>query len=138
MRLPFFKLFSNVVHFCPNLQIFYPFLSFSWKIARMTLLSRIGPVRSCRSYDEVFRVWFFETIHKLFLSGRDFLWKVYTYWCKEIIEIFCFFYWVSNGIIISNYGKYVTTFLCFLGDMISCRPLHILLESFLFYSKWFW
>ena len=26
MRLPFFKIFSNFVHFCPNFQIFWPFL----------------------------------------------------------------------------------------------------------------
>ena len=28
MRLPFFKLFSNFVHICPNFKIFCPFLSF--------------------------------------------------------------------------------------------------------------
>ena len=28
MRLPFFKIFSNFVHFCPNFQIFCPFLLF--------------------------------------------------------------------------------------------------------------
>ena len=27
-HLPFFKIFSNFVHFCPNLQIFCPFLPF--------------------------------------------------------------------------------------------------------------
>ena len=26
MRLPFFKIFSNFVHFCPNFQMFWPFL----------------------------------------------------------------------------------------------------------------
>ena len=27
-HLPFFKIFSNFVHFCPNFQIFCPFLTF--------------------------------------------------------------------------------------------------------------
>ena len=31
MRLPFFKIFSNFVHFCRNFQIFCPFLPFSEK-----------------------------------------------------------------------------------------------------------
>ena len=43
LRLAFFKVFLNFVHFCPNFQIFCPFLPFFWKIARMPLLSRIGP-----------------------------------------------------------------------------------------------
>ena len=47
-HLPFFKLFSSFVHFCPNFQIFcsflpFFFLSFFWKIACIPLLSRIGP-----------------------------------------------------------------------------------------------
>ena len=42
MRLPFFKIFSYFVHFCPNLQIFCPLLPFFFKIARVLLLSRIG------------------------------------------------------------------------------------------------
>ena len=51
----FFKLFSNFVHFCINFQIFCPFLlflTFSWpflpllsKIARMPLLSMVGPAK---------------------------------------------------------------------------------------------
>ena len=46
MRLPFFIIFSNFVHFCQNFQMFYPFclfLPFFWKFACMPLLSRIGP-----------------------------------------------------------------------------------------------
>ena len=54
-HLPLFKIFWNFVHFCPNCPIFCPFLlffnvflpcfcSFFWKIVRMLLLSRIGPV----------------------------------------------------------------------------------------------
>ena len=53
-HLPFFKVFSNFVHFCPNFQIFCPFcpfwtffrpfLPFFWKISCMPLLSRIGTV----------------------------------------------------------------------------------------------
>ena len=43
MRLPFSKIFSNFVHFCPNFQIFCPFLPFLWKITHIPLLSRIGP-----------------------------------------------------------------------------------------------
>ena len=39
--LPFLKIFSNFVHFCPNFQIFCPFLPFFWKIARIPILSRI-------------------------------------------------------------------------------------------------
>ena len=51
-HLPFFKILSNFVHFCPNFQIFCRFLPFYyyfyiflhfWKIARMPLLSRIDP-----------------------------------------------------------------------------------------------
>ena len=52
-HMPFFKLFSNFVHFCPNFQIFclfllffnifHPFLVLFLKIAGVPLLSRIGP-----------------------------------------------------------------------------------------------
>ena len=51
-HLPFFKIFSNFVHFYPNFQIFClfcPFLTFFCsfcpfsEIARLPLLSRIGP-----------------------------------------------------------------------------------------------
>ena len=46
-HLPFFKIFSNFVHFCPNFQIFCPFSTFlcpfSQKWLPMPLLSRIGP-----------------------------------------------------------------------------------------------
>ena len=42
-HVPFFKIFSNFVHFCPNFPIFCPFLHFFWKISRMPLLSRIDP-----------------------------------------------------------------------------------------------
>ena len=52
-HLPFFKIFSNFVHFCWNFRILYsfmplltfvyPVLSFSWKILCMSLLSRKGP-----------------------------------------------------------------------------------------------
>ena len=42
-RLPFFKIFSFFIHFCPNFQIFCPFLPFFWIIARMPLLSNIDP-----------------------------------------------------------------------------------------------
>ena len=37
LRLPFFKIFSNFVHFCPNFRIFCPFLPFVWNIACMSL-----------------------------------------------------------------------------------------------------
>ena len=44
--LTFFKIFSNIVHFCPDFQIFCAFLTFFlpffWKITCMPLLSRIG------------------------------------------------------------------------------------------------
>ena len=43
MRLSFFKMFSDFVHFCPNFQIFCLFCLFSEKITRMPFLSRIGP-----------------------------------------------------------------------------------------------
>ena len=53
-------LFQNIFQFCtflPNFQIFCPFLTFfcpflplSWKIARIPLLSRIGPVFSTVFY----------------------------------------------------------------------------------------
>ena len=42
--LPFFKILSKFVYFCPNFQIFCPFLPFFLKIACMPVLSRIGPV----------------------------------------------------------------------------------------------
>ena len=42
-HMPFFKIFSDFIHFCPNFQIFCLCLLFFWKIARMHLLSRIGP-----------------------------------------------------------------------------------------------
>ena len=46
-QLPFFKIFSNFVHFCPNFQMFCPFSTFicpfSEKWLPMPLLSRIGP-----------------------------------------------------------------------------------------------
>ena len=45
-HLPFFPIFSNLVHFCPNFEVFCPFLTFFclfWaKITCMSLLSRIG------------------------------------------------------------------------------------------------
>ena len=44
MRLPFFKIFSYFVTFCSNCQIIDPFLPFFWKISRMPLVSRIGPI----------------------------------------------------------------------------------------------
>ena len=57
-HLPLFKIFSNFVHFCPDSQIFCPFFPvehflsffcpFFWKIARMPLLSRIGPVKQLK------------------------------------------------------------------------------------------
>ena len=43
-HLPFFKILSNFVHFCLNVQIFCPFLPFFVK-NRKPLLSRIGPAR---------------------------------------------------------------------------------------------
>ena len=53
MRLPFFKIFLNFVHFCPNFQIFCPFFAlFSycfWKIARMPLLSKLRPDLNMRN-----------------------------------------------------------------------------------------
>ena len=42
-HLPSLKIFSNFEHFCPNFQIFCPFLPFFWKKACILLLSRIGP-----------------------------------------------------------------------------------------------
>ena len=49
-HMPFFKIFYNFVHFCPNFQIFCPFwpflnifLLFFCKIACAPLLCRIGP-----------------------------------------------------------------------------------------------
>ena len=53
-HLPFFKIFWNFVHFCPNFQIFCScllvfnnflpfFCPFFWKFACMPLVSRIGP-----------------------------------------------------------------------------------------------
>ena len=46
IHLPFFKMFSKFVHFCPNFLIFCPFLTFFdffWKITPIPLLSRISP-----------------------------------------------------------------------------------------------
>ena len=50
-------------------------------------------------------------ICKRFLSRRDFLLNV----CKEIVEIFCYFNWASDSIIVSNYGRYITTLFVFSG-----------------------
>ena len=50
MRLPFFKIYLNFVHFCPNFRIFCPFPPFFWKIACMPLLSRIGPTPEQRQW----------------------------------------------------------------------------------------
>ena len=45
-QLPFFKMFSNFVRFCPNFQIFFPFSTFPCPFSKesqsMPLLSRIG------------------------------------------------------------------------------------------------
>ena len=46
MKLPFFEIFSNFVHFCLNFLTFCPFLPFFWKIPRMSLLSGIGPANT--------------------------------------------------------------------------------------------
>ena len=43
MKLPFFKIFSIFVHFCPNFQIYGPLLPFFWKITCMLFFSKIGP-----------------------------------------------------------------------------------------------
>ena len=40
--LPFFKIFSNLVHFCLDFQTFCHFLTFVWKITCMPLLYRIA------------------------------------------------------------------------------------------------
>ena len=48
-RLPFFKIYSNFVHFCPNSQMFCPFFNISvlffWKITPTPLLFRMGPAQ---------------------------------------------------------------------------------------------
>ena len=44
-HVPFFKISSNFVHFCPNFQFFAHFkhfFAFFWKITCMSLLSRIN------------------------------------------------------------------------------------------------
>ena len=46
------QIFSNLVYFCPNFQIFCPFLSFFWKFAVMALLSRIGTVKAPMLYSK--------------------------------------------------------------------------------------
>lgn len=47
IHLPFFKIYSNFVYFCPNVQIICPFFNIPsglfWKIALTPLLSRKGP-----------------------------------------------------------------------------------------------
>ena len=69
-HLPFFKMFSNFVHFCPNFQIFCLFLPFFWKIARMPLLSRISPGRYClSSNDFAKRLWILK-IHWFIFTRR--------------------------------------------------------------------
>ena len=84
-------------------------------------------IRSCRRYDEVFRISFFQIIYRSFLSRRDFLLKVCTYWCKENIEISCYFNWVTDSI---SSAIMADTLPPFLEDIISCIPCHIVLESF--------
>ena len=67
MRLLLSKIFSNYVHFCLNFQIFCPFLplfcAFSEKIARVPLLSRIGP-----ELIAFFTWWFWKVLRELFVN----------------------------------------------------------------------
>ena len=86
MRLPFFKIFSYFVGFCPNFQIFCPFLLFFllcfWKIAHMPLLSRIGPGNIGVKWIKMFKdVYLLKPFKAWCLPGppttrKGFLWKV--------------------------------------------------------------
>ena len=49
MRLPFLKIFSNFLHFCPHFQIFCPFLPFFLKIALMPFHSGTGHGHRCQT-----------------------------------------------------------------------------------------
>ena len=46
MRLPFFKIFSNFIYFCPNFHILSPFCPFSEKTLCMPLLSKLELVQT--------------------------------------------------------------------------------------------
>ena len=75
--LPFFKIFSNFVHFCSNFQIFCPFLTlfppflpFFWKITCMPLLSKIGPdlqILATESPLKIMENYFYFTLKALFV-----------------------------------------------------------------------
>ena len=75
--LPFFKIFSNFVHFCSNFQIFCPFLTlfppflpFFWKITCMPLLSKIGPdlqILATESPLKIMENYFYFTLKVLFV-----------------------------------------------------------------------
>ena len=88
-HLLIFKLFSNFVHFCPNFQIFCPFLPFFGIITRMPLLSRIGPVRvlnlPClkRFKDFLFQV---SLLHVQFFSTISFIKGFTSYVLRLLLE----------------------------------------------------
>ena len=75
--LPFFKIFSNFVHFCSNFQIFCPFLTlfppflpFFWKITCMPLLSKTGPdlqILATESPLKIMENYFYFTLKALFV-----------------------------------------------------------------------
>ena len=83
MRLPFFKLFSNFVHTCPNFKIFCPFLSFLalfLKNHKHAVTFQSKPVRALRerffeiwasgSLENAFPTHFLGSNHTLFIADK--------------------------------------------------------------------
>ena len=83
MRLPFFKLFSNFVHICPNFKIFCPFLSFLalfLKNRKHAITFQIKPGRAPRgkffgiwasgSLENAFPTHFLGSNHTLFIADK--------------------------------------------------------------------
>ena len=132
-HLPFLKIFSNFVHFCPNFQILCPFfntfLPFFWKIACMPLLSRTDPGYQINCFIKCIKVqtkyflpkrsyllvksqfWFVKTSYnRLHFMNCGYSWYYQRKSCFELLGIF---YFVKD--METNYGS---VFIIFSNDSI--------------------
>ena len=102
-HLPFFKTSSNFEHFCPNFQIFFPFLPFFQhffalflKIIRMLVLPRIGPDPNFKEKIEL-KDWIKKMRLKYLKNGKKHVYfQSYDYNVKH--SSFCIFYWRQQKI----------------------------------------
>ena len=123
-HLLFFKIFSNFVYFWPNFHIFCPFLPFFnifllffWKIARMPLLSRIGPDKRIwwNKWLEIGWLFYLFSTYLYFFGTNDaasksiilsyiniFVWKI------EKLLMFCFLLLSNNTLHVMFY-----TYICY-------------------------